>query len=210
MNQNVWNKLFGKVVVLNFVLSLVAVTNVAGQEKVKFPVSASSKTLGYSPLWVAHRQGFFDQQGLDVQLVLVSGADKSTMALMGGRCSHRAAPSMPLSAPPSRARGFGFVGRSDQRPDTRASGCAGSMTIKEPAIEFLAKEMKLKPKHARRGEYYTENRIWNPTAEANLEGVKAVIQIMAERGQLKPPLPSPAKYIGHSYVEEALKELGGR
>ena len=84
MNQNVWNKLFGKVVVLNLVLSLVAVTNVAGQEKVKFPVSASSKTLGYSPLWVAHRQGFFDQQGLDVQLVLVSGADKSTMALMGG------------------------------------------------------------------------------------------------------------------------------
>jgi hypothetical protein len=43
-----------------------------------------------------------------------------------------------------------------------------------------------------------------------LEGVKAVIQIMAERGQLKPPLPSPAKYIDHSYVEEALKELGRR
>ena len=84
MNQNVWKKLFGKVAVVNFVLSLVAVTNVAGQERVKFPVSASSKTLGYSPLWVAHRQGFFDQQGLDVQLVLVSGADKSTMAWMGG------------------------------------------------------------------------------------------------------------------------------
>jgi hypothetical protein len=84
MNQDVWTRLFVKVVALNFVLSLIAVTNVAGQEKVKFPVSASSKTLGYSPLWVAHRQGFFDQQGLDVQLVLVSGADKSTMALMGG------------------------------------------------------------------------------------------------------------------------------
>jgi ABC-type nitrate/sulfonate/bicarbonate transport system substrate-binding protein len=68
----VWTKLFVTVLLLNFVLSLVAVTNVAGQEKVKFPVSASSKTLGYSPLWVAHRQGFFDQQGLDVQLVLIA------------------------------------------------------------------------------------------------------------------------------------------
>ena len=84
MNQDVLNKLFGRVVVLRFLLILIATNDAAGQEKVRFPVSASSKTLGYSPLWVAHRQGFFDQQGLDVQLVLVAGADKSTMALMGG------------------------------------------------------------------------------------------------------------------------------
>ena len=63
-------------------LLLVAGTSV--HEKVKFPVSASSKTLGYSPLWVASKMGFFDKQGLDVQLVLVAGADKSTMALVGG------------------------------------------------------------------------------------------------------------------------------
>ena len=54
------------------------------QDKPKIPISASSKTLGYSPLWVASKLGFFDKQGLDVQLVLVNGADKSTMALMGG------------------------------------------------------------------------------------------------------------------------------
>ena len=56
----------------------------AAQERVKFPVSASSKTLGYSPMWVALKQGFFDRNGLDVQLVLISGADKSMMALLGG------------------------------------------------------------------------------------------------------------------------------
>ncbi len=55
-----------------------------GQQKITFPISASSKTLGYSPLWVAERQGFFRRQGLDVQLVLVRGADKSIMALVGG------------------------------------------------------------------------------------------------------------------------------
>ena len=53
-------------------------------------------------------------------------------------------------------------------------------------------------------------RIRFANAEANLEGVKAVIQIMAERGQLKPPLPSPTKYVDHSYLDEALKELGRR
>jgi hypothetical protein len=82
---------------------------------------------------------------------------------------------------------------------------------KEPAIEFLGKEMRLKPEHARRGwEYYTEHRIWNPNAEANIEGVKTVIQIMGERGQLKGALPPPAKYVDSSYVDEALKELGRR
>lgn len=82
---------------------------------------------------------------------------------------------------------------------------------KEPAIDFLSKEMKLKPPQARRGwEYYTENRIWNPNAEINLEGMKTVIQINHERMQAKGPLPVPAKYVDLSYVQEALKELGRR
>jgi ABC-type nitrate/sulfonate/bicarbonate transport system substrate-binding protein len=334
MNQDVLNKLFGRVVALGFVLILIAANDVGGQEKVRFPVSASSKTLGYSPLWVAHKQGFFDQQGLDVQLVLVAAADKSTMALMGGSVfassgaidaiigateqgadlvslggvinglTHvlmankkfktyeelrganigssgitsgtafvlrrmmaakglqypkdynliNVGPSaqsflaltanrvdaaliaVPLSSDAAEM-GYNVIGKAaDIIPHyqlTEVSSRRGwaeknrpvmvrfmkGMVLamrwlydnKEPAIEFLAKEMKLKPAHARRGwEYYTENRIWNPNAEANLEGVKAVIQIMAERGQLKPPLPSPAKYVDHSYLDEALKELGRR
>ena len=43
------------------------------QEKTKIYLGASSKTLGYSPLWVATKKAFFDQQGLDVQLVLLRG-----------------------------------------------------------------------------------------------------------------------------------------
>ena len=56
----------------------------SGQSKVTFPISASSKTLAYSPPWIALKQGFFAQQGLDVQLVLVRGADTSTQALISG------------------------------------------------------------------------------------------------------------------------------
>jgi ABC-type nitrate/sulfonate/bicarbonate transport system substrate-binding protein len=52
-----------------------------GQEKPKIFLGASSKTLGYSPLWVASKKGFFDQQGLDVQLVLLRGVPMTVQAL---------------------------------------------------------------------------------------------------------------------------------
>jgi hypothetical protein len=83
---------------------------------------------------------------------------------------------------------------------------------KEPAIEFLSKEMQLKPEQARRGwEYYTENKIWDPNADSNVEGVRTVIQISAERGVFKGgALPPPTKYLDHSYVQDAWKELGKR
>jgi ABC-type nitrate/sulfonate/bicarbonate transport system substrate-binding protein len=52
------------------------------QEKVKFPIAASSKTLGYGPLWVAWKHGFFDQQGLDAQVILLRGTPPSVQALV--------------------------------------------------------------------------------------------------------------------------------
>ena len=62
--------------ILPFVVVLISSLSSAAmsQDKPKIPISASSKTLGYSPLWVASKVGFFDKQGLDVQVVLVNGA----------------------------------------------------------------------------------------------------------------------------------------
>jgi ABC-type nitrate/sulfonate/bicarbonate transport system substrate-binding protein len=318
-----------------FCLVLLVSSSSLAQEKFKFPVSASSKTLGYSPLWVASNLGFFEREGLDVQVVLVSGADKSTMALLGGSVyissggtdtvvsaveqgadlasiggiinglTHyimggkkfrtfedlRGANvgSSGLTSGTAfvlrrvlRAKGLEYprdynlinVGGSAQAFISLTAGRIDAAIIavplnyeaaqmgypviakvvdfipnyqltevtvkrswaeknrplvvrfmkglvlamrwmydnKEPAIAFLSKEMKLKPEQARRGwEYYTENKIWNPNAETNVEGVRTVIQISAERGVFKGgPLPPPAKYLDHSYVEEALKELGRR
>ena len=62
---------------------LTASTAVA-QEKAKIYLGASSKTLGYSPLWVATKKGFFEQQGLDVQLVLLRGMPMTVQALAAG------------------------------------------------------------------------------------------------------------------------------
>jgi NitT/TauT family transport system substrate-binding protein len=315
-------------------VSLILLSCLFAQDKPKLPISASSKTLGYSPLWVALKQGFFDRQGLDVQLVLVSGADKSTMALMGGSVyvssgaidsvigateqgadlvsvggvinglTHmlmaakkfksyedlrganigssgltsgtafvlrrmmaskglqypkdyslvNVGPSaqsylaltanrvdaaliaVPLSSDAAEM-GYNIIGRaSDIIPNyqlteisTRRSWAEKNRPLmvrfmkamvlamrwlydnKEPAIDFLGKEMRLRPEHARRGwEFYTEHKIWNPNAEANIEGVRTVIQIMGDRGIMKPPLPSPTKYVDHSYVDEGLRELGRR
>jgi ABC-type nitrate/sulfonate/bicarbonate transport system substrate-binding protein len=305
------------------------------QEKPKLPVSASSKTLGYSPLWVASKLGFFDKQGLDVQLVLVNGADKSTMALMGGSVYFSSGGvdtvisaveqgadlvtvggvinglthyimgakkfktfedlrganigSSGLTSGTAfvlrrvlRAKGMEYprdynlinVGGSAQAFLSLTAGRIDAAIIavplnyeaaqmgypviakvvdfipnyqltdvtvkrswaeknrplvvrflkglvlamrwmhdnKEATVDFLAKEMTLKPEQARRGwEYYTENKIWNPNGESNIEGIRTVIQISAERGIFKGgALPPPTKYADHGYVEEALKELGRR
>ena len=53
------------------------------QAKVRFPISVASKTVGFSPVWAAGKMGFFDQQGLQVDLVLMRGAEKAAMALVG-------------------------------------------------------------------------------------------------------------------------------
>jgi ABC-type nitrate/sulfonate/bicarbonate transport system substrate-binding protein len=59
-----------------------AFASAEAQQRTKFPVSVSSKTLGYGPLWAASKQGFFERQGLDVELVLVRGAEKSVQELV--------------------------------------------------------------------------------------------------------------------------------
>src|SRR6187431_3383027 len=60
------------------------VSPAVAQEKLRFFLGASSKTLGYSPLWVALKKGFFDQQGLDVQLLLLRGVPMTLQALAAG------------------------------------------------------------------------------------------------------------------------------
>jgi ABC-type nitrate/sulfonate/bicarbonate transport system substrate-binding protein len=82
---------------------------------------------------------------------------------------------------------------------------------KEAAIDFLAKEMKLKPAHALKGwEYYTSNRLWYPDADINTEGVNTLIRIFSEQGQLKGTPPNPVKYMDQSYLREASRELGAK
>jgi ABC-type nitrate/sulfonate/bicarbonate transport system substrate-binding protein len=51
-------------------------------DKFSLPVSASSKVLGYAPLWAADKKGFFDREGLDVQVTVTQGTSPSMQALV--------------------------------------------------------------------------------------------------------------------------------
>ncbi len=82
---------------------------------------------------------------------------------------------------------------------------------KEPAIDFLAQEMRLKPDYARKGwEYYTANRIWHPDGDVNLEGIRTTLRLFRENSGAKGTAPNVAKYVDQSYLREALKELGAK
>ncbi|HTF94077.1 MAG TPA: ABC transporter substrate-binding protein [Verrucomicrobiae bacterium] len=54
------------------------------QEVIKLHASVVAKTFGFGPVWVASKQGFFNQQKLDVEVLLIRGSDVSTQALASG------------------------------------------------------------------------------------------------------------------------------
>ena len=51
------------------------------QEKFRFPIGGSSKTLSYGPLWVAAKLGFFEKEGLEVPIVTMRGSPLTIQAL---------------------------------------------------------------------------------------------------------------------------------
>ena len=63
-------------------LLLLAPLSARAGERFRFPVAASSKVLGYAPLWVADKKGFFEREGLDVEITLTHGTSPSLRALV--------------------------------------------------------------------------------------------------------------------------------
>src|SRR6185503_4611661 len=68
-------------------LILFSATPASAQERVKFPVGVSSKVLGYGTLWAAWRRGYFEREGLDVDVVLMRGTAPAVQALIGNSIS---------------------------------------------------------------------------------------------------------------------------
>jgi len=171
----------------------------------------------------------------DYKLINVGGSPQAFAALAAGQIA-----AAPLSLPLNYAaeeQGFNTIGRfidvmphyqlsvyavrrswaEENRPVVvrfmKAIALASRWLYsnKEAAIDLLAKEMRLKPAHARKGwDFYTEKGLWNPNGDVTFEGLQVVAQIYAEQTQAKGPLPNPAKYVDQSYLKEALKELPSR
>jgi NitT/TauT family transport system substrate-binding protein len=66
---------------------LMLVPPTLAQDKIKFPVGVSSKVLGYGHLWAAWRKGYFEREGLDVDVVLMRGTAPAVQALIAGSIS---------------------------------------------------------------------------------------------------------------------------
>jgi ABC-type nitrate/sulfonate/bicarbonate transport system substrate-binding protein len=75
-------KIIFSLALLLFVITRALPTD--AQDSVKLRASVIAKTFGFGPLWVASKQGFFAQQKLDVEILLIRGSDVSTQALAGG------------------------------------------------------------------------------------------------------------------------------
>jgi len=79
---------------------------------------------------------------------------------------------------------------------------------REEAIKLLPAITKLDPKYiAKSWETYTQTQIWPRNGEVNLKGVQTVLNLIAQEGQLKQPLPTPEDIVDSSYLEEARKAL---
>ena len=80
---------------------------------------------------------------------------------------------------------------------------------KDATVDFLVKEIQLKPNHALKGwEYYTQNRIWPYDGEPNIEGMRHNIRTYYEQTGAKVAVPDVFKFVEMSYLNDALKELG--
>ena len=171
----------------------------------------------------------------DYKLLVIGGTPQTYAALTAGQID-AAALSLPVNYA-AEEQGFNEIGRfvdvipnyqlaalSTKRPWAEKNRSvlvrvmkAMAQTMRwihqnrEPAVDYLAKEMNLKREHARRGwEFYTGTRMWHPEGDINVDGLQIVTQIYWDQTQSTGPVPSAAKYIDQSYLRAGLKELDGR
>ena len=79
----------------------------------------------------------------------------------------------------------------------------------EEAIKILPAITKLDKKYIPKSwETYTKTQIWPRNGEVNLKGIQTLLNLMAEEGAVKKPLPKPEDIVDSSYLAEARKALG--
>lgn len=317
-----------------FTISLLMVSTVSAQEKIRFPIGESSKTLSYGPLWVASKMGFYEREGLDVPIITMRGSPLTIQALtadsiyvanatvdtlisayergaditmIGGLINglglsmigskqyksygdlrgttigsqtltsgtgfalrlvmkvhgleyprdykllnigsapdrFRALAAGQISSAPvgvpldvvAKQQGFNVIGYfADDLPNfqfnvyiVKRSWAEKNRPLvvrfmramvatmrwmennRDPACAYLTKEMSISMEDCRYAyEYNWKNRIWDRNADLNVEGVRTLIQLTADQGVLKEPLPQPSKYIDSSYLKQAMAEVGKR
>jgi ABC-type nitrate/sulfonate/bicarbonate transport system substrate-binding protein len=80
---------------------------------------------------------------------------------------------------------------------------------RDDAIKLLGPITKLERKYIPASwETYTKTQIWPRNGEVSVKGIQTILNLMAEDGVLKKPLPRVDEIIASSYLDEARKALG--
>ena len=74
----------GILVVVAFFAVLLIFTKKEDKELTKVKVAEVTHSIFYAPQYVAKSLGYFEEEGLDVELILTPGADKVTAAVLSG------------------------------------------------------------------------------------------------------------------------------
>jgi len=72
---------------LFFVFALAAAPEARAQGKIVLPVTYSATNANMLTLWVAKDAGYFDEQGLDVRMLLIHGGSSSWAAIRNGKAN---------------------------------------------------------------------------------------------------------------------------
>jgi ABC-type nitrate/sulfonate/bicarbonate transport system substrate-binding protein len=172
----------------------------------------------------------------DYKIIVIAGGSSANLAAMQSGQIAATTVAVPLNYAAEDA-GFNMIGRlSDGIPNfqvnalvTKRSWAERNRPVmvrfmramlqtyrwlfnnKEAAVEFLSREMQLKPAHALKGwEFYTQNRLWPPDGDVTVEGMRYNIRFYAEQTGAKGPLPDPAKFVDRSYLLEAAQDIDKR
>ena len=66
------------------IIGVVSLLNKEESNLTKIKVAEVTHSIFYAPQYVAHSLGYFEEEGLDVEIMLVSGADKVSAAVLSG------------------------------------------------------------------------------------------------------------------------------
>ena len=185
----------------------------------KITLAEVAHTIFYAPMYVSIENGFFQEEGLDVELILASGADKVTAALLSGDadigfCGSEATiyvynggekDYLKTFAQLTQKDGTFLVSRKhydhfsldDLKGKTIIGGRAGGMP--EMTLEYALKKNGINP----REDVFIDTSI----AFASMAG--AFIGGEGDFVSLFEPTATMMEQQGHGYVVESIGSLGG-
>src|SRR3972149_5758132 len=188
-------------VALIFSMTILFNAPCAAQEKVRFPIAESSKTLSYGPLWIASKMGFFDREGLDVPIVTMRGSPLVIQALTADSIyvanatvdtligAYEKGADITMIGGVINGLGLSMIGGKQYKTYADLRGTTiGTQTLTSGTGFALRLVLKV---HGM--EYPRDYTLLNIGAEINNQ---------------KEPLAQPSKYHDPSYLKQALAEIG--